>query len=446
MRVGNLQGYWGRISPDGNRIGYVKGIDGSLHVAGIDGTNDRTVRLNEKLNAQAVYSWIDDKTVIANLNDKETDEGGPWKVDVDGGKHSPIVPAEKVDAYTCCAVWIAAFDTFFYERFHKKDFDFDIWGTTGKDGFLRKGTERARLTSGPLSFFAPLASVDGKRIFVLGLRFKSELIRYDAVRKQFVPYLGGISVSHVAFSDDGQWVAYVDYPSSRLWRSRIDGSEKLQLTTGDTFPLQPTWSPDGSEIAFSAIGTGTPWRMYKVKASGGAPPEPLLLEDKGQSGPVWSADGKSIIFGRVVARDSSLSLFQLDLDTHKVTDIPGSEDLSDPVGSRDGRYLVATTKDGATLKAYDFTTRKWTELVRAPLTDYGFFRDDKTVFYMDPVKQGMFRVRISDRKVEQIADISHIDQPTMPYGFRWTGIAPDGSPLLMRDVGIGEIYALELEK
>ena len=56
------------------------------------------------------------------------------------------------------------------------------------------------------------------------------MVRYDVKLHAFVPYLGGISAVFLDFSKDGQWVAYVAYPQGTLWRSRIDGSEALQLT------------------------------------------------------------------------------------------------------------------------------------------------------------------------------------------------------------------------
>jgi hypothetical protein len=53
-------------------------------------------------------------------------------------------------------------------------------------------------------------------------------------------------------------------------------------------------------------------------------------------------------------------------------------------------------------------------------------------------------VRIADRKIEEIASLKDVRQT----GFRsavWMGLAPDDSPLLLRDVGTQEIYALDLQ-
>ena len=377
--------------------------------------------------------------------DTQTDQGSPWTFSLKDGSGGPIVSSDDQNPVkACCASWFPQYSSFVYVGYRSKESD--VWAVPANQRFLKKRAEPVRLTFGPLSYSSPLPNHDGKRIFAFGALYRSELVRYNSTLKKFEPYLGGISAGHVAFSNDGQWIAYVDYPGNTLWRSRIDGSEKLQLTSEGMLVVQPRWSPDGTEIAFTAIRRGTPWRMYTVKVSGG-PPQPFLIEDQSELGPSWSPDGKSIIFGRIVSREPKVSLHELDLDSHKLTDVPGSEGLWEPARSTDGKYLLAkTAAEPYTLKLYDFATKKWIELAQGSITDLGFYPDSKEIFYGDDVKNAMYRMRLSDHKVEQIADLTHIDQPSIPYWPGWTGIAPDGSPLLMHDLGTNEIYALELEK
>ena len=53
-------------------------------------------------------------------------------------------------------------------------------------------------------------------------------------------------------------------------------------------------------------------------------------------------------------------------------------------------------------------------------------------------------VRMSDGKVEQVMDLAEITA-TGNIG-PWLGFAPDDSPLLLKDTGTQDIYALDWEE
>ena len=52
-------------------------------------------------------------------------------------------------------------------------------------------------------------------------------------------------------SRDGKWTPSVSYPDATLWRSRVDGSERLRLTFSPVSAFLPHWSPDGTQIAYT---------------------------------------------------------------------------------------------------------------------------------------------------------------------------------------------------
>src|SRR5271169_1869187 len=126
----------------------------------------------------------------------------------------------------------------------------DIWLLPMQTGFFRRPGQPIRLTNGPLPYTKPLPSRDGKQIFVLGTKARGELVRYDMKSHQFLPFLSGISATNPTFSRDGKWVAYASYPDHTLWRSRSDGSERLQLTYPPMRVRFPYISPDGTKVSF----------------------------------------------------------------------------------------------------------------------------------------------------------------------------------------------------
>ena len=60
------------------------------------------------------------------------------------------------------------------------------------------------------------------------------------------------------------------------------------------------------------------------------------------------------------------------------------------------------------------------------------------------VEQSIYRVRLTDRKVELVTSLRDFRRAVEPW-VSWMGLTPDGSPLLMRDIGTQEVYALDFE-
>jgi len=237
------------------------------------------------------------------------------------------------------------------------------------------------LTAGPMSLYSPQPSTDGKRIFVIGEQPRAEVVRYDAKSGQFVPYLGGISAGMVTFSHDGQWVAYTSFPDGNLWRNRVDGSEKLQLTTAPIIALFPEWSPDGRQIAFIDYEEDKGQRIYLVPADGGSPRE-VNAASSNIWRLNWAPDGGSLVYAESAALGTPGMLIKsCDLNTLKVSTLPDSHELYWPALSPDGRYVVATTVDGQKLMLFDSASQKWSELTKASIGFTQWSADNKYVYF-----------------------------------------------------------------
>ena len=139
----------------------------------------------------------------------------------------------------------------------------------------------------------------------------------------------------------------------------------------------------------------------------------------------------------------------VDLKTHVVTPVPGSEGLWSPRWSPDGRYIIATPRPPDRLMLFDARTQQWSELLKGAASwPEWSHKSDFVYFSGSPGTDrptGVYRVRIADHKLEMVVGLKDFRQPVGPLGSDWSGLAPDDSPLLLREIGTTDIYALDLD-
>jgi serine/threonine protein kinase/Tol biopolymer transport system component len=396
------------------------------------------------------FSWWlrwspDGKRLRFTRNQIGTGGDDQWEISAEGTNLHRVVPGWHEGGSKTFGNWTPD-GKYFVFILGNPDHD-DIWAVREKgDWFHRVDRQPVQLTSGPLSFDAPQPSLDGKKIFAVGSQLRTELSRYASKSNQFLPYLGGISAVGVSFSPDGQWVAYITFPDNQIWRSRIDGSEKLQLTSSPTFTDSTRWSPDGLQIAYVCRWSGQPDRLCLVGKDGGSP---RVLYQGGSLGrPSWRRDGSTIAFSESLDAPEKAEIKLVDTKNGQVNALPGSTGLILPVVSPDGRYLASGTADSKKLKLYDFSAQTWQEF--APPAGVGFaeWSTDSRYVYFDnglSTESAVYRLQIADHKVEQVASLKDLRRAVWG-GLPWFGLTPSGDPLLMRDVGSQEVYALDFEE
>ncbi|MGB6198272.1 MAG: hypothetical protein WBF35_01870, partial [Candidatus Acidiferrales bacterium] len=231
------------------------------------------------------------------------------------------------------------------------------------------------------------------------------------------------------------------YPDGTLWRSKVDGTQRMQLSYPPLTAFSPRWSPDGQQIVFYVFSARQKAKLYIVSTDGGAPREAIPADSEDEWDPTWSPDGTRIAFG-ASATDTELGIRILDAKTQQVSTLPNSNGLFSPRWSPDGRHILAMPSDSRSLMLFDFVTQKWQEIAKISMAFPNWSKTGEYVYFLHEEDQpSVMRVRISDRKVERVADLKNFPQ-TGAYSI-WLGLAPDDSPLLLRDTGTQEIYSLD---
>jgi DNA-binding winged helix-turn-helix (wHTH) protein/Tol biopolymer transport system component len=438
---------WAIFTLDGDGLLYSAHRDKDLYRADLNGDHSRRLMTLPDITCPRVspdgqrlrFTVMPDTKTVPSI----------WEVGMDGNNLHPLFADQR--APTFCGVWSP--DGKLY-AFHRWDgIRWNLWVARNHGNWLGgRPSEPVQLTFGPISYQASTFSRDSKALYSLGVDARGELAAYTPTLES-TPFLRGISASFVAFSADHNRVAYVTYPEGSLWRSRTDGSERMQLSFPPMVAMLPRWSPDGKLIVFAGVskvmdsydGTG---RIYLVPADGGIP---LLLPASCVNDATWSPDGSAIACGGCMKaacpEPSAVKVF--DLNTQKSRTIPGSEDFYSPRWSPDGKHLVALAGDIRSLWLYTFADNSWVKLASGnPLIGWPEWSQDSRYVYVDSggedgSNEDILRIDISNQHAELVLSVKDI--PRTGRWANWFALTPDNKILLLRNTGSEDLYALDLQ-
>lgn len=386
---------------------------------------------------------------------EDADQGGKtslWEVSATGGSPRPLLPdwrgpRTKWGDGESSGNWMLGGEYFVFRS--AREGVSSIWALRNQPSLLRRRNPPLPLYESTLYFFQVFAARNRPTLYFTGGKEYRELMRYDNALHQFVPYLSGPSVGFIGYSRSGDWVAYVTSPQGDLWRSRVSGSQRQQLTFGPTQTAWPQWSPDGKQIAFETTENGRV-KIYTIAGDGGTA-KPLVSGADQQRFPSWSPDGKPLLFMRFPSSHledkNSYSIAAVDLHTMQVTELPGSRGLKNPAFSPSGHYVAAASFDDHKLMLFDQKTETWSELVSATELRAPFWsHDGRSIYYQELFggsEQPIHRIRIADRKIEAVATSKQFLRGDV-RGYGLIGLSPDDSPIVDLMRATSDIYEVEL--
>jgi TolB protein len=138
------------------------------------------------------------------------------------------------------------------------------------------------------------------------------------------------STQHICFSRE-----------QAVWIANIDGTGAHKITTGD----DPAISPDGARVAYTepGRGKGTIRHIAVIEISSGKKSVFANLPSDNAYGPVWSPDGKHLLFNIFTGDHWRLGLIAVDGTGFQFVPAPPAitADLFSPAWAIDGKSIYA---------------------------------------------------------------------------------------------------------
>ena len=447
-RLGDLSGRDASWSGDGKQLVFAKGS--VVYLAGEDGSQAHELYTAPGSVFAPRFS-PDGQRIRFTVSDTELNTTSLWEIGRNGSDPHALLADWPLKTTACCGNWAGDGHYYIFQASqtlpNTTSVVTSLWALADSKSRADEGVVPIQITSGPMSFGNESAGRGSKNVWAIGLQPTVEVVRYDSRRKKFVPVIPGLSATDLDFSRDGKWVTYVSIPEGTLWRSRANGSERMQLTSGVERAALPRWSPDGKKIVFVSMKPGSSWKLSLLDADGGIPQD-VVQEDGSQIDANWSSDGTRLMFGDFAHDAGGLSIRILDFKTREIVKVPGSEGLFSPRWSPDGRYIAALSPNNTELVLYDFESNKWTKWISASgAVNYPVWSADSKYLYFDDLvndAESIRRVKVGENQAEQVFVVGNMDRYMGALGI-WSGRAPDGSWIFVRDRSTQEVYQLSLE-
>ncbi len=212
------------------------------------------------------------------------------------------------------------------------------------------GTDQRRLTDNGALDGVPAWSPSGQRIAFHSTRANPGppplaidifLMNADGTDQTQLTNLTGLGLGGAVdpvWSPDGQQIAFSSFAAPRdVFAINVDGTGLTNLTKHPARDADPDWSPNGREIAFTSSRDGN--REIYVMNADGSEPRRLTFSAGIDERPAWSPDGREIAFAS--NRDGNFEIYVMHADGSAPTrvTVEAAEDTR-PCWSPDGKQIV----------------------------------------------------------------------------------------------------------
>jgi Tol biopolymer transport system component len=438
--VPRIAGYSGNWSPDGSQFAYFAQtpVQG-LYAGNPSGASRLVYAVQTPGPWRRAIAWSPDGRTLRFMKGERL-----FEVSVDGKNAHPVFESASVPQGA--GRWMPGGSAFIYND----DWTGDLWSATEGHGPFA-GRERTRITTGPMHFGTPVTSTDGAFIYAVGLLGQGRLNRYDAATDTWSPLANGQSADGLDYSRDGKLVAYVSFPNREVGVLRTDGRARWTLNKPPLRGYLPRISPDGKQVVFMGKMPAEPWRLYLCALDGSGR---HTLPVNNAEEPTWSPDGSKLAYAPYPwdLKGGTGRIYIYDIASGASSPVPGTDGLFSPRWSPDGRFIA-----GLRYEHYGMNPLTMVELATGKRTDYpryvrGVFpawsHDSHFIYFLNktPINPAkVFRIAIDTGRAQLVSTFENrivANSPMPSLDSLWLGLNHDDAPLLLEDVGSREVYAI----
>jgi len=438
LRAGeNVLGHDPSWSPDGTQMIYVD--QGQVILANSAGQNP--IVLASFPGVPFWTAWSPDGKVVRFSVREASGQQSLYEVDLATRNLTSLLKGDRNEHKACCGSWSRNGEYFVYVVENARSST--IWGRREKLPRWSGGGASWEVAAGPVDFWsAPVLSEDIHHLYAIGEQRRLHLTQLN---RNFEPFLRDLSVGALSVSHDGKWVVYTLYPEGTLWKSRLDGTSRVQLTEPGEFARSPQWSADDRSVVYvrewdgkrtiATINVETGVKVSKV----------TNVRDTQQI--AYAPTAEKIAFERQLGSSQpSDTIFMLTLSDKTVKAVPASSGLSLGKWSPDGRYLSALTNDQSRLKLFDLQTQSWQDIASAGSVGAQAWDRKKNILYYVAEQNGRYflmKYSVETGRPEEIRQMP--EQYDEEYASSILETTPSGDILFGYSLRETELYDITLD-
>lgn len=364
------------ISPDGTKLAFVRGPDGSAHdVYMMKLPDGAPQRLTNDARLIQGLTWASDSSEVV-FSSNRSGSISLWRVSVKGGtpKHE------------------------------------SAGGDNAYSPSIAKQGNRLVYAHGSAMWSILATDLDGKNPEI-----ESEILTSN--EQDASPHV----------STAGDKIAFQSWRSGlqEIWTARIDGSNPKQLTNAGASAGSPSWSHDGRRIAFDARAESFA-HIYVIDANGGTP-RAITQGSYNDIVPSWSADDRWIYFGSI--RSGSWQIWKIPSDgsgsAQQVTAGGGIGALE----SEDAKWIYFVHFAEPGLWRCPLSGGPEEKIFDGPPSDYlNYWTVDRGYVYSLSEQGGHFTLQRIDPETGRVQFVHALKHDPTP--FAGLSLTPDGKRIL----------------